>query len=196
MGAMPTSYQEKRRELAYALMGAGVISAEGPPVLLQVNLGVPPLTETLAVSIAHCIQHFVALNGLEFDAIACIPPSKPFAEVLARLIGKNDRKCIYLEKHAGTGRLQFAPLKNKIAEGIRKVLLVSGIAIVADAEREAIAFLEANSIGVSDAVVLVDFDPGIAEELGELNCTLHSVFPADELREAYETRYSDYSLPA
>ncbi len=196
MAAMPTSYQERRRELAYALMGAGVISAGGSPLLSRVNLGVPQLTETLAVSIAHCIRHFIAMNDLEFDAIACIPPSEPFATVLARLVGKNDRKCIYLEKHLGTGRLQFAPLKNKIAEDVRKVLLISGIATVADTEREAIAFLEANSISVSDAVVLVDFDPGIAEELGELNCTLHSIFPADELREAYETRYSDYSLHA
>lgn len=187
MNAVPSDYYISRRNLALALIRARVISDEIVPGSLLPDLETPPLTETLAVSIAHCMQLLVLQENMEFDAVACIRPSAPFTEILARRLGKNDRRCILLHRHGRPAKRHICALDERIPEHVRKVLLVSGYTVGTNPERDAIEFLRGKGVSVSDVLVLVDFDRGAREKLREDGYTLHPIFSAADLREMYKS---------
>lgn len=190
MGAMPTEYHTRRRRLASVLMNAGVISADPTPTLplLRFNFDTPPLTETLAVAVARCIQQIIIMESMEFDAIACISPSEPIAKILARLVEKNERKCIFLREYEHAGKKRVSELLGEAPRQVKKVLLVNNFTLSADSEREAIQFLRHNGIEVSDAISFVDFDQGAQSELQDWRCILRPLFSANELRDLYAAR--------
>lgn len=183
MGSMPTTWYKRRRELAFALMRAGVVSAgrnlDSP--LFRINTNTPPLTETLAVEIAQCMHQMITASGIEYDAIASLYPGLLFARVLARISGKNGRRCIHLKKEG-----QAISADGLIRIDVQRILIVSDCTVLAEPEYEAARFL--NDIGFKSPGIAALSDYGIPRarrDLDEWGCSLYPVFSATELRDMH-----------
>lgn len=144
-----------------------------------------PLTPEIVEKVAKCMVYIKAVYKLPCDAVVGVPNAgDPFAEAFADITGIGR---LELTKFQQGDKRSIGGVKglSKAPQSVRKVILVDDLLTKADSKIEAVHSLRKDGFEVSDLIVLVDREQGGVEALAKHDITVHSVFTAGELLDAY-----------
>lgn len=143
-----------------------------------------PLTQEIVNLAARCLYMMTGdEEELVYDAVAGVPRAGgPLAEAFCKI---KSTTCIPLYKWEHDGKRRIESLREFVPVHVKKVLVIDDVVHKGRSKIETVQVLREGDLGVTDIVVLADYEIGGRKEINELGCALHSIFTVRWLVDFY-----------